>query len=240
VAWRLLNDQAREALMVSRANSRSAGFTLIEIAIVITVIAIMAALAVPAMEEWMANARLKEAARQVADAFTLARENAIRTGDDQIVFFQTDMLGAALLGGNGLPVPILTLDDGRPGTPGQKCRIVAGKGQTPVNAQPGVNWGFTPFPGIVRAPNDTGAGAIPASGSTFVDPTGAATTWVMFGPNGIPVGVTAACVAGSTGSGGGTIYLTNQFRDYAVSLSPLGGVYVSTWNQTAVPPAWRQ
>src|SRR5208283_1180123 len=186
VAWRLLNDQAREALMVSRANSRSAGFTLIEIAIVITVIAIMAALAVPAMEEWMANARLKEAARQVADAFTLARENAIRTGDDQIVFFQTDMLGAALLGGNGLPVPILTLDDGRPGTPGQNCRIVAGKGQTPVNAQPGVNWGFTPFPGIVRAPNDTGAGAIPASGSTFVDPTGAATTWVMFGPNGIP------------------------------------------------------
>jgi prepilin-type N-terminal cleavage/methylation domain-containing protein len=227
--------------MVSRANSRSAGFTLIEIAIVITIIGILTALAVPATEEWMANARLKEAARQVADAFTLARENAIRTGDDQIVFFQTDMLGAALLGASGLPVPILSLDDGRPGTPGQNCRITAAKAQTPLNPQSGVNWGVTPFAGLVRAPNDTGTGpGWQVSGSSFTDPTGAGTTWVMFGPNGVPVGVTAACVAGPTGSGGGTIYLTNGLRDYAVSLSPLGGVYVSTWNQAGAAPAWRQ
>ncbi|HTF33951.1 MAG TPA: prepilin-type N-terminal cleavage/methylation domain-containing protein [Myxococcota bacterium] len=236
MAWRLLKKQAREASMVTRANSR-AGFTLIEFAIVITIIAILAALAVPQTQQWMANQRLKAAARSVADAFTLARENAIRTGDYQIVFFQKDMLGAALLGGNGLPVPILTLDDGRPGTAGQNCRITAAKGQTPVNAQNGVNWGIT-F-ATARAPNDIGTGPM-ASGSSFVDPTGAATTWVMFGPNGIPVGVTAACVAGPTGSGGGAIYLTNTFRDYAVVLSPLGGVRVTTWNSVAAPPAWRQ
>jgi prepilin-type N-terminal cleavage/methylation domain-containing protein len=224
--------------MRAQSNRRSAGFTLIEIAIVITIIGIMSALAISAMEEWVANARLKEAARQVADAFALARENAIRTGDYQIVFFQKDMLGAALLGASG-PVPILTLDDGRPLTAGQNCRITAAKPQTVVNAQNGINWGVTAA--NVRAPNDTGLGAWPTvTGSTFADPTGATTTWVMFDPNGIPLGVTAACVPGITGSGGGTIYLTNQFRDYAVSLSPLGGVYVTTWNEAAVPPAWRQ
>jgi len=223
---------------VARPNSRRAGFTLIELAIVIVIIGILAALAVPAMNEWASNARLKEAARQVADAFTLARENAIRTGDYQIVFFQKDMLGAALLS-NGLPVPILTLDDGRPGTPGQNCRITPAKGQTVVTPQAGVNWGVAFATG--RAPNDTGAGPWPTvTGSTFADPAGAATTWVMFGPNGIPVGVTAACVAGSTGSGSGTIYLSNPYRDYAVSLSPLGGVYVTTWNRAGAPAAWRQ
>jgi prepilin-type N-terminal cleavage/methylation domain-containing protein len=238
VAWRLLKDQAREASMVARANSREGGFTLIEIAIVITIIAIMSALAIPAMEQWVSNARLKEAARQVADAFALARERSIRTGDYTIVFFQKDMLGAALLSG-GNPVPILTLDDGRPNTPGHTCRITPAKAQTAVNAQTGVNWGDT-FAGAVRAPNDTGTAAnFSVSGSSFTDQTGAPATWVMFDPNGIPLGVTPACVAGITGSGGGTIYITNGNRDYAVSLSPLGGVYVTTWNAKAAPPAWR-
>jgi prepilin-type N-terminal cleavage/methylation domain-containing protein len=221
-----------------RAHRTAAGFTMIEIAIVATIIGILAALAVPAMQTWMANQRLKAAARSVADTLTLARENAIRTGDNQIVFFQKDMLGAALIGGNGLQVPILTLDDGRPGTAGQNCRIAAGKGQSPVSAQAGVNWGVT-FAGAVRAPNDNGTGPI-ASGSSFVDPTAAPTTWVMFGPNGVPVGVTAACFPGNTGSGGGAIYITNGFRDYAVVLSPLGGVRVTTWNPAPAPGAWRQ
>jgi prepilin-type N-terminal cleavage/methylation domain-containing protein len=239
VAWRLLKRAAQEASMLTGRKSREAGYSLIEIAVVIVIIGILAALAVPAMEEWMANARLKEAARQVADAFTLARENAIRTGDYQIVFFQKDMLGAALLGGNAIPVPILTLDDGRPSTAGQNCRITAAKNQTSVNAETGVNWGVT-F-ATAKAPNDVGLGPWPpVTGSTFTDSAGNATTWVMFGPNGIPIGVSVACAVGTTGSGGGTIYLTNPYRDYAISLSPLGGVYVSTWNTSAVPAAWRQ
>ena len=48
-----------------------------------------------------------------------------------------------------------------------------------------------------------------------------ACNFLMFRPDGIPVGFTAACVTGQIGSGAGGVYVTNANRDYAVVVTPL-------------------
>ena len=91
-----------------------------------------------------------------------------------------------------------------------------------------VNWGAT-F-AAAAAPNDTGAGDY-ATGSSFADRNGNQTRWVMFRPDGIPVGFTAACVAGQIGSGAGGFYVTNANRDYSVVVTPLGGTKVNSFER---------
>ena len=221
------------------SRNRRDGYTLIELAVVIAIIGIMAALSVPSLAQFFANQRAKAAARGVADAFRLAQAEAIRSGNPHIVFFTaaaggnppaTDPGGTALgLDPDGRPWPVVVLDDRTPAL--SNCLIDGGETQehyvTPVD---GVSWGFS-LSGGVAAPGDTGGGN-PATGSTFRTRAGGAnTTWVMFRPDGIPVGFDAACTLGGVGSGGGGIYITNGRRDYAVVLSPLGSVKVHLWNE---------
>ena len=75
------------------------------------------------------------------------------------------------------------------------------------------------------------------TGATFTDQAGVQTRWVMFRPDGIPVGFTGACVIGSIGSGGGGVYVTNSLRDYSAILTPLGGVKLRGFEQQAA--AWQ-
>ncbi len=78
-----------------------------------------------------------------------------------------------------------------------------------------------------------GGGGDYATGSTFTDANGNAARWVMFRPDGVPVGFTAACVTGQLGSGAGGIYVTNANRDYAVVVTPLGGAHVRGFERGA-------
>jgi prepilin-type N-terminal cleavage/methylation domain-containing protein len=218
-----------------------AGFTLVEAMIVVAIIGIVAALGTPAMSRFFIDLRTRSAARSTADALRIARAEAIRTGSPHVVFFSaaaggnppaTDPagtpLGADAATGGG-PYPILILRDGGVGAP--NCRIDAGEVQQGIHAQRDVAWGST-VSGGVMAPGDTGL-ADHSSGSSFRTSAGAATTWVSFAPNGIPLGFDAACNTGGVGSGGGAIYLTNGRRDYAIVLSPLGVVRVHIWEQGA-------
>ncbi len=225
---------------------RRRGFTMVELAVVIAIAGIMTALAAPAMREWFADQRLKSAARSVADAFELARSEALRTGDNQVVFFgicdpafvaPVPVWCPLMVDGNNAPVPVLVLDDGRPGSAGQNCQInnPPGKPRRTLSAQRDTNWGFT-FAGGVRAPNDGGTGPI-ASGVSFVDGAGNPVQRVLFRPDGVPLGISAGCVAGGVGTGGGAVYVTNGTRDYAVVLSPLGGVRVHAFDRSA--NGWR-
>lgn len=212
---------------------RNAGFTMVEIMIVTAIIGITVALAVPNFQRWVADQRVKAAARSVADAFTLARTEAIRTGEIHVVFLSEERPGVPLVDGNGIQKPIAIIDDGRPGSANQNCQIDAGEGVVFVNPELGVQWGAT-FAGSNRAPLDpVPDGTAIGDGISILDGTGNETTWVAFLPSGVPVGATAGCNLGDTGSGGAAVYVSNGTRDYGVVMTPLGGVHVFGFDQTA-------
>ncbi len=204
------------------------GFTLVEVMVTAGIVGALTMIAIPSMERWNENQRVKSAGRNLAAAFTLAHGEAIRTGGLHIVFFRTDAQGLTLLDTAGKAVPLLVINDGRPGDAGQNCRIDAGEIIAVIQAERDVGWGVGDL-GRPKVPNDSGAGAI-ASGSSFADPDNNAANWVMFRPEGMPVSFTPACVLGGTGSGAGGAYVSNGKRDYAIVLSPLGGIHVHGWN----------
>ena len=74
------------------------GFSLIELAVALAMAAVLASLAVPAMEQLRARLQLAEAARSLLAAFHLARSTAASRGQ-AVSLCQTDALGACVAAG---------------------------------------------------------------------------------------------------------------------------------------------
>jgi len=64
------------------------GFSLIELMIVVAIIAIFAAVAIPAFVHWIPNMRLKAAARDLYSNFQQARMEAIKRNRDVVIVLQ--------------------------------------------------------------------------------------------------------------------------------------------------------
>ena len=182
---------------------------------------------------WQDAEMVKSAARKVESAFSHARSEAIRTGNNHIVFVLTDIAGSTLTNGSGDPVPIIVLDDGRPGSTGQNCLMNSGEPTRIFTLEDGV--GFGPTDATVKSSIDDGLTAF-GGASTFAQTGGGAATWVLFQPDGTPRSVNGACSLGALGSGGGGIYLSNPERDAAVILTPLGATRLFSWNGASA--AW--
>jgi type II secretory pathway pseudopilin PulG len=216
---------------------RERGASLVEIAMVMAIVGVLVAVAVPNTIRWQRDQRLKGAAHDVADLLVLARSEALRTGNREVVFYgpsgTQDPSGTALTGPNGT-VPFVVLNDGAAAT--SNCKIDAGEPKSVVEPVADVRWGVALA--TTRAPGDTGAANFSPpqnSGGTTASPAGVAVQWFLFRPDGVPVrfqGSLGACgTIGQTALGGAAFYLTNGSRDYAVVLSPMGGVRVHVWNQ---------
>ena len=218
---------------------RRAGFTLVELAVVLGIVGVLMLMAAPVFVRWQDDQDAKRAARGIADLLMLARSEAIRTGDPHVVFFgppgSQDPAGTNIEDSGGNYVPALVLDDGPVAT--ANCRIDGGEAIEVIRPIDGLAWGVALA--TTQAPNDNGTAAFTppqSSGSTFADPTGTARSWLLFRGDGMPVvfsGAGGNCgTVGSKGSGGAALYLTNGKRDYSVVLSPLGSVRVHAWSES--------
>jgi len=219
------------------------GVTLTELAIVFAIVGITVAVAAPNTIRWQRDQRVKGAAHDVADLLLLARSEAARTGNRHVVIYgppgTQDPAGTAITGSNGT-VPFLVLNDGPAAT--ANCQIDAGEARSVVEPARDVRWGVALA--TARAPGDQGAAnfAPPqASGGTTATPANNPVPWFLFRGDGVPVrfeGALADCgTIGTTALGGAAFYLTNGTRDYAVVLSPMGGVRVHVWSPTT--GAWK-
>jgi len=221
----------------ARRNHR-AGFSLIELAVVMGIIAALSAAAIPSIQEMIERRRLQGFARDLGNVFQIARSQAIRTGNYQIVFFgplgTADPAGTVLVDSTGDTVPMLVLDDGSPAT--ANCHIDSAESRETIPLPNEIGFGVSEA--TVKVPTDTGSAAFSppqASGTTASDPSNNPTNWVLFRPDGIPVGFdptsTSCGTIGDTGTGGAGLYVTSGGRDYAVTLAPLGSVRVHTWSE---------
>jgi type II secretory pathway pseudopilin PulG len=211
--------------------------SLVEVVIVIGIIAALSAMAIPSIQDMLERRRLQGFARDLGNMFQIARSQAIRTGNYQIVYFgplgTADPAGTVLVDSEGTTVPLLILDDGPPAT--ANCHIDGGEDQETISLPNLIDFGVSEA--TFKVPIDTGSAAFSppqAGGTTSSDPSNNATNWALFRPDGIPVGfeptATTCGTIGDTGTGGLGLYVNSGGRDYAVTLAPLGGVRVHAWN----------
>ena len=226
---------------VPSARSRS-GVSLIEVMVVVGLMAVVIGVAMPSLSDWMGNQRARAAGGARAALMLRARGAGVRTGNRYVLFFgkrgNTDPAGTPLER-DGAWVPVLLINDGAP--VGSDCQIAAGEAFEAIEAVDGISWGVTNA--NVAVPTDSGAAPFNASpppvwdGATFADPSNSKVNWILFRPDGIPVGFSGTAgscgTVGGVGSGGGAFYVTNGERDFAVVLSPLGGVRLHLWNRSA-------
>jgi prepilin-type N-terminal cleavage/methylation domain-containing protein len=220
-----------------RNRRRRTAFTLFEVMIVVAIIGIVAAAAIPGFRGYQRNQAMRAAVRSGLGLFSRAKSLALAENRNHVVLFNvgpgTDICGNPIVDVNGNPAPILVIDDGPPGT-GNCCidpgELVESLTLSPyLTATASVTWGAA-LAGAPAPLDVGGATSWATTGSSFRTPAGLPARGVLFRTDGVPVTFSNACVLGTTGGGGGALYVTNNDRDYAIVLSPIGAASIERWD----------
>jgi len=95
------------AFFRSPRDKAKAGFTIVELMIVITIFGVLAAVGVPAYLQWLPDIRLKAAVRDLKSDMEISKLRAIRENADVVIWFDTnnDTYTAYLDNGAGTGTP---------------------------------------------------------------------------------------------------------------------------------------
>ena len=214
---------------------RQGGFSLLEFMIALVVLGAFIAIGGTLMSTQLAGTRSKAFARSLADLMMLARTEAIRTGDNHLVFFFQDTQDNGLTGGSGTSVVASVVRDADADGIVDNGEPIAG---VRFDVAGGMSWGSAvAADSSLKAPNDNPVATFPETDTdficcTFTTPSDDPARWVAFTPDGMPRSFeTGPFSMGPLASGNGAVYVTGGGRDYAVVLAPLGGVRVHHLNR---------
>lgn len=195
------------------------GVTLIEIAIVIAIVAILTALTAPSLNRYFRRQDARQHTQRIASALQNARSKAVKEGNNYFVLFDA----------GGVLGQLRIVDDDN-----NDWQEGGGEDAVVVQWDPGSDPAVTTYGAVAGPPPantvpEDGGGAVPGTGTTLpIDPVTALPA-VGFNPRGIPV---ALASPGDWSSGSGSYYITdNDQMVYAVTLLPLGGVRVRGYQQ---------
>jgi prepilin-type N-terminal cleavage/methylation domain-containing protein len=205
---------------MKRTGNMQRGFTLLELTIVLVVAGVLSSLGVVSIQKWVADERARTTVRQFADILSTTRAEAIRTRQVHVVVFGSPS------DSDGSTVAALAYQDtnGDGGlSSGEQFAAV------PIPSGGGLSWGHTHATKAAQGDPRATPGNPPPGHFTFSRPNGSVASQVAFFADGMPRAYLNNTSTGALGTGGGAVYATSGMKDFAVVLSPLGGVQLQSF-----------
>jgi hypothetical protein len=194
---------------------------------------LLAVAAVPGIQSTPQSELSDVTVRGLEGLLLLARDEAIRTGDDHIVFFEIDGPGGEVTNDRGVPVMALLIRDrDADGQPSDSEYVAS----VPLGSDGLVSWGSA----RATTPADGDAAQRLLGPWSFGESAGqpGRVPRLVYRSDGAPHAYTAESgTHGDAGSGAGSVYLYSASEDYAVVLSPWGDVDVQVWDPGSM--SWR-